>query len=185
MLKVIKKFFADWIWQLPQNLVGLLYKYIATISNNVSDSKDYKVYFKVSKGSVSLGKYIFVYVNTGNLSRTIQHEAGHYRQSCMLGPLYLIVIGIPSITWAFLHSYIPYFRKKSYYSFYTEKWADKLAGIDRNKSSSPFHKAYIEVISLPDLESKVQHPTKSIPKTKEEKMKVYIKVCEKFDRIKK
>lgn len=118
-----------WIWQLPQNIVGLLYRYVATISNNVSDSKEYKVYFKVSRGSVSLGKYIFVYTNTSNLSRTIQHEVGHYRQSCILGPFYLIVIGIPSITWAALHSYIPYFKKYNYYSFYTEKWANKLAGL--------------------------------------------------------
>lgn len=118
-----------WIWQLPQNIVGLLYRYVATISNNVSDSKEYKVYFKVSRGSVSLGKYIFVYTNTSNLSRTIQHEVGHYRQSCILGPFYLVVIGIPSITWATLHSYIPYFKKYNYYSFYTEKWANKLAGL--------------------------------------------------------
>ena len=118
-----------WIWQLPQNIVGILYRYVATISNNVSDSKEYKVYFKVSRGSVSLGKYIFVYTNTSNLSRTIQHEVGHYRQSCILGPFYLIVIGIPSITWAALHSYIPYFKRYSYYDFYTEKWANKLGGL--------------------------------------------------------
>jgi hypothetical protein len=116
-----------WIWQLPQNIVGLLYRYVSTISNNVSDSKEYKVYFKFSKGSISLGKYIFVYMNAYNLSKTIQHEVGHYRQSCILGPLYLLVIGIPSIIWATLHSYIPYFKKYNYYSFYTEKWANKLA----------------------------------------------------------
>lgn len=119
----------SYVWQLPQNILGLLYKYVTNVSNNVSDNKDYNVYFKTSRGSVSLGKYIFVYVNTSNLSKTIQHEAGHYKQSLMLGPLYLIVIGIPSIVWATLHSYIPYFRKYSYYQFYTEKWANKLAGL--------------------------------------------------------
>lgn len=118
-----------YLWQLPQNILGLFYKYIANVSNNVSDNKDYNVYFKTSKGSVSLGKYIFVYVNTSDLSKTIQHEVGHYRQSQILGPLYLIVIGIPSIVWATLHSYILYFRKYSYYQFYTEKWANKLAGL--------------------------------------------------------
>lgn len=127
MWKVIKKFFADWVWQIPQNIVGLLYRYVTTISNNVSDSKDYKVYFKTSKGSISLGKYIFVYANTRNLSKTIQHEVGHYKQSCLLGPLYLLIIGIPSITWAALHNCVPYFNRYSYYSFYTEKWANKLA----------------------------------------------------------
>ena len=130
MWKVIKKFFADWVWQLPQNIVGLLYRYVTTISNNVSDSKDYKVYFKPSKGSVSLGKYIFVYVNTSNLSKTIQHEVGHYKQSCLLGPLYLLVISIPSITWATLRIVFPKLRKYSYYDFYTEKWANKLGGLE-------------------------------------------------------
>lgn len=119
----------SYVWQLPQNILGLFYRYIANVSNNVSDNRDYNVYFKTSKGSVSLGKYIFVYVNTSGLSKTIQHEVGHYKQSLMLGPLYLIVIGIPSIIWATLHSYIPYFRKYSYYDFYTEKWANKLAGL--------------------------------------------------------
>jgi hypothetical protein len=119
----------SYVWQLPQNILGLFYRYIANVSNNVSDNKNYNVYFKTSKGSVSLGKYIFVYVNTSNLSKTIQHEVGHYKQGLMLGPLYLIVIGIPSIVWATLHSYIPYFRKYSYYQFYTEKWANKLAGL--------------------------------------------------------
>lgn len=119
----------SYVWQLPQNILGLFYRYIANVSNNVSDNKDYNVYFKTSKGSVSLGKYIFVYVNTSGLSKTIQHEVGHYKQSLILGPLYLIVIGIPSIVWATLHSYISYFRKYSYYQFYTEKWANKLAGL--------------------------------------------------------
>lgn len=119
----------SYVWQLPQNILGLFYRYIANVSNNVSDNKNYNVYFKTSKGSVSLGKYIFVYVNTSGLSKTIQHEVGHYKQSLMLGPLYLLVIGIPSITWATLHSYIPYFRKYNYYQFYTEKWANKLAGL--------------------------------------------------------
>jgi hypothetical protein len=138
-------------------------------------------------GGISLGKYCIV--NTGHYRQsmeeslkrdTVRHEAiGHTAQSRMLGWLYLIVIGLPSFMRA------AFFGYRCYYDFYTEKWADKLAGIDRNKSSSPFHKAYIEVISLPDLKSKLQYPTKSIPKTREEKIKVYIKVCEKFDRIKK
>lgn len=119
----------NYIWQLPQNLIGFLYKNIITVSNNVSDNKDYKIFFKNTRGSVSLGKYIFIYANTSNLDRTIKHEVGHYKQSCLLGPLYLLVIGIPSFIWAALHSYIPYFKRYSYYDFYTEKWANKLAGL--------------------------------------------------------
>lgn len=58
--------------------------------------------------------------------RLLVHEYGHTIQSLLLGPLYLVVVGIPSALWCFL----PYCKKKrkveriSYYSFYTEKWAD-------------------------------------------------------------
>lgn len=120
----------SYIWQLPQNIIGLLYKSLIFTTKDYSNSyTDYKLFYKNSRGSVSLGKYIFVNINLSNLDRVIKHEVGHYKQSCLLGPLYLLVIGIPSITWATLHSYIPYFRKYNYYSFYTEKWANKLVGL--------------------------------------------------------
>lgn len=60
--------------------------------------------------------------------RLLVHEYGHTIQSLILGPLYLIVIGIPSTLWGFL----PYCNKKrekeklSYFSFYTESWANDL-----------------------------------------------------------
>ena len=60
--------------------------------------------------------------------RLLIHEYGHTIQSLILGPLYLIVIGIPSTLWGFL----PFLNKKrksegiSYFSFYTEKWANHL-----------------------------------------------------------
>lgn len=60
--------------------------------------------------------------------RLLIHEYGHTIQSLLLGPLYLPVIAIPSALWCFL----PCCRRKreaeqiSYYSFYPEKWADRL-----------------------------------------------------------
>lgn len=58
---------------------------------------------------------------------SILHESGHVRQSELLGPLYLFVIGIPSGIHCVLHDTI-YGRHANYYDFFTEKWADKLAG---------------------------------------------------------
>ena len=49
----------------------------------------------------------------------------------MLGPLYLIVIGLPSLIWAALHSSVRRLRTVDYFSFYTERWADRLAGVKR------------------------------------------------------
>lgn len=91
--------------------------------------------------SVSLGMFVFVTANpyfakryedtisAEELSRRLLvHEYGHTIQSMLLGPLYLIVMGIPSTVWGFL----PQLAKKraeekvSYFSFFTEKWANRL-----------------------------------------------------------
>lgn len=135
--KKILDFISNWIWQLPQNLCGLVYKYISKnnrkerIENTAINKLGVEAYVKTSPGSVSLGKYIFISERNKNSRNTIYHECGHCKQSRILGPLYLIVIGIPSIIWATLHSYIPYFWKYSYYVFPTEKWADKLMHVKR------------------------------------------------------
>lgn len=47
----------------------------------------------------------------------------------LLGLLYLLVIGLPSLLWAWLHRYIA--PDKSYYWFYTERWADLLGRVKR------------------------------------------------------
>lgn len=58
-----------------------------------------------------------------------QNLLGHAKQSRLLGPLYLIVIGLPSILWAGIHGKVA--PRKSYYWFYTERWADRLGGVGR------------------------------------------------------
>ena len=136
-MKKILNFISEWMWQLPQNLCGLVYKYISKnnrkerIENTAINKLGIEAYVKNPGGSVSLGKYIFISERSKNNKNTIYHECGHCKQSRILGPLYLIVIGIPSITWAAVHSYIPYFSKYSYYSFPTEKSADKLMHVKR------------------------------------------------------
>ena len=67
-----------------------------------------------------------------NLEVTKHEAIGHGTQSRWLGPLYLIVIGLPSIIWAALYGtkMFPY-TKNGYYKFYTERWADKLGNIER------------------------------------------------------
>lgn len=93
------------------------------------------------KSSVSLGMFIFVtnepyfydklkdeYTMEELSQRLLVHEYGHTIQSLILGPLYLLVIGIPSTLWGFLPS-LNRKRKNeglSYFSFFTEKWANYL-----------------------------------------------------------
>lgn len=130
MWKKIKNFLMDWVWQLPQNLCGLVYK--ACISEDISnhwysEPNHAHIYIKETNGGVTLGKYIFVYKRYNNLSYVVTHETGHVQQSRILGPLYLLVIGLPSIIWAATHRSIA--PEKDYYWFFTESWANKLAGI--------------------------------------------------------
>ena len=119
-----------YLWQLPQNLVGLLWFAIVDIFHsgvvyfkNIDDVYVFKTQLKL--GSVSLGKYIFTTQDASEI--TIEHEYGHCKQSKYLGWLYLPIIGLPSIIWACIYKY----TNKSYYWFYTEKSADKLSNIKR------------------------------------------------------
>ena len=90
--------------------------------------------------SVSLGMFIFITKDPyyrgldGSISkeelakRLLTHEYGHTVQSAILGPLYLIIMGIPSTLWGFLPCLNKMRKEKSisYFSFFTEKWADAL-----------------------------------------------------------
>ncbi len=91
-------------------------------------------------GGVSLGLFIFVSDNhkDGFSEKIAVHEFGHTIQSLILGPLYLIVIGLPSIIWCGL----PFFKKMrreksvSYYDLYTEHWANHLGELVLKKESA-------------------------------------------------
>ena len=63
------------------------------------------------------------------LERVLKHESGHQVQSFILGPLYLLVIGLPSIVWNVCFRKYRAKYQISYYDFYTEKWANQLGGI--------------------------------------------------------
>jgi hypothetical protein len=99
-----------------------------------SEGKFYKVYVGANKGGVTLGDRIFISkcYHGEYLNLIIAHESGHVLQSKYLGPLYLLVIGIPYILWAATHKWIA--PKKSYYWFHTEAWANKLGGVGVNNS---------------------------------------------------
>ena len=132
MVKGLKKwavFLALWIWQMPQNLLGLVLVAILQ-PEDVYDFEGVRFYYASRmSGGISLGRYIIVRdVLKDYTGRTERHELGHSRQSRVLGWLYLPVIGLPSLLWAVWWNED---RNRSYYSFYTERWADILGGIDR------------------------------------------------------
>ena len=133
MMKLIMKYIRNlilFIWQLPQHIVALIYfGYLVMMCKDLGVDFRYKqaiVIPCVMRGAVTLGNYVFVGLNS-EYRKTVKHELGHTIQSKILGPLYLIVIGIPSITYCGLRRIFPSLRKKNYYDFYTEKWANNLS----------------------------------------------------------
>ena len=124
-------------WQLPQNLLGLLllaiYGRVVPINFRGDGWRSHlpssMLYFIDGfPGGISLGRYILVSGRSFTDSKVWYHERGHSIQSMILGPLYLFVVGLPSLLWA---DWWNPGRNVSYYWFYTERWADKLGGVDR------------------------------------------------------
>lgn len=93
-------------------------------------------------GGVSLGFFVFAGLRAedysdlhlpqhGNVTPAdcramLVHEYGHTVQSLLLGPLYLPLVGFPSVVWA-KHPRCRVYRaaaEKPYASFYTEQWAN-------------------------------------------------------------
>jgi hypothetical protein len=103
-----------------------------------------------SRSSVSLGMFVFItnepffyeklkdeYQKEELSERLLVHEYGHTIQSIILGPLYLILMGIPSTIWGFSARLNKLRREKniSYFAFFTEKWANHLGEMVTNKKS--------------------------------------------------
>ena len=117
-----------YIWQLPQNVLGLLvilFTKAERYSTLINNEWHYMWNTKKYKFGISLGNYVII----GGEPKLIteRHEYGHQRQSKYLGWLYLILIGLPSACGNILHRFI----KFDYYSQAWEKWADKLGGVER------------------------------------------------------
>lgn len=128
------------IWELPQNTLGALLYVVCSLSSlyfvTIVNEEDKDIYSDMIWGNISLGhfhffKYKFFHNNATYVRALYAHSYGHRRQSRMLGPLYLPVIFIPSLVWDFLHSHVRGLWTKDYYSFYTEKWADRLSNVKR------------------------------------------------------
>ena len=127
------------IWQFPQHIIAYVIILINCKSIKLMVSKDGISHYLVDHlfdSAISLGNYIFL-DSDGNFSyKTIKHEFGHQKQSLMLGPLYLIVIGLPSIIGNIIdrikHKYFRrHYDPDFYYKQPWEAWADKLGGVVR------------------------------------------------------
>ncbi|MBP7460321.1 MAG: hypothetical protein KBA26_03455 [Candidatus Delongbacteria bacterium] len=126
------------IWELPQNLVGILVMMILIPKIRQIHRWRQRILIRISGFGVSLGSFIFWYdpgpATCRNRTDILRHELGHSVQSKILGPLYLLIVGIPSAC-RYLYA-LRYFQAKKqvwtgYYHGYPEAWADRLGyGLD-------------------------------------------------------
>lgn len=129
--------FLQWTWGILQNLVGF-FLLLLNINKKHTIFKGAIVTSWNLSSCLGCGMFIFVHEScfprvspiTNKMSQNdvLVHEYGHTIQSIILGPLFLLVIALPSVTWAGL----PLFKKMrckkgiSYYWLYCEKWANVL-----------------------------------------------------------
>ncbi len=120
-----------WTWCLPTTLVGLVAGWftVLALSGRATPYRGATVVRSPrlrALGGVCLGPVILVSDRAS--PELVAHEWGHFRQHLRLGPLYLLVIGIPSATHALWHAArggaFP-----DYFHFWTEAWADHLGGV--------------------------------------------------------
>ncbi len=129
----LKDFFfylIQWTWGLPVNIVGgIAYLICTKILKHPHTKFGYAniVYLPWNAGGLSMGLFIFMRENHEKKEWTYNtriHEYGHTWQCLLLGPLYYIIIALPSVIWC---NFFANYRKKnnvSYYKLYCEAWAN-------------------------------------------------------------
>ncbi len=127
------------LWQLPQDLLALSLLLWHRCFGRQMTFEQYKGvrYYWIEgwDNGISLGDYVIL----GTCYRdglTADHEWGHTRQSLIFGPLYLLLIGLPSglgNLWdRVAHRKWDYKRScRWYYSQPWERWADYLGCVTR------------------------------------------------------
>lgn len=121
------------IWELPQNVVGIIVWLVMRGKISEVEVTHRRLFFRTHGFGISLGSFVF-WSNSDNAAASTtpgnkEHEYGHAIQSLIFGPLYLILVGIPSIS-RVVYSSIYYRLNKTswanYYKGYPENWADRL-----------------------------------------------------------
>ena len=125
--------FLHWTWGNMQTVAGLVLYLIYINSPHTYYRGVVKTAWPHNSG-ISLGFFIFTPCEetAGNKEERMKycnevtvHEYGHTFQALLLGPLYVFVIGIPSLLWGRIPFFINLRKKKNilYTWLYCEKWA--------------------------------------------------------------
>lgn len=136
------------LWQLPQYLLGHLIVKILNAKKDDEQSKTFNGISDVYLCSQNIGVSFGPVIIYGTMFKTLDdmpwctnhHEHGHARQSRYLGPLYLLIVGLPSLIMNMMSTYSLYKGSKrfylNYYNRFPESWADKLGGVKHSIDGS-------------------------------------------------
>lgn len=131
---------ALFAWELPQNVLGAANLALQLARGGVwrVERERKRLLIELTgDGAVSLGYFVFWsardnrYVPVGPENKA--HELGHARQSRRFGPLYLPLVGVPSVARvAFAMGYRTLTGRRwgGYYAGWPERQADRLGGVD-------------------------------------------------------
>src|SRR5262249_28015514 len=135
------RFFWSVLWEQPQTALGgvlLLLRWAFRLVGHV-EVRAGRI-FAQTRGGISLGLFVFY---DGRESRwfypgsgTREHEYGHTFQSRWFGPLYLLVVGVPSLCrglYAIGYRELTRRRWRGYFDGWPEKQADRLGKVDRQQ----------------------------------------------------
>ena len=129
-------------WEAPQTALGVAMLGVEAARRRIVqlEVEDGRLVVESRGTGVSLGHVVFWSRENSRWHdldlRNRAHELGHTRQSRLLGPLYLPVVGLPSISRA---AYALAYREMTgqpwngYYDGYPERWADRLGGVQRER----------------------------------------------------
>jgi hypothetical protein len=139
----IIKWISRFTWEIIQTSLGAFLYLGFKVMKFDHEFSIYKnsFYIKNDLIGVSLGAFVFgtskeVYALFGYADptkeeeNTKKHEYGHSIQSAIFGPLYLFVIGYPSVVVNILTRF-RVLKPANYYKVFPENWADKLGQVDR------------------------------------------------------
>lgn len=132
----VKKFLfylIEWTWALPINLIGLVGFGIFAGYRNCKHERFCNAVItyvpgRPDWGGISFGTFIFMNPDRDEEFKFNAriHEYGHTFQALLLGPLWFLVVAIPSFIWCNFKPCKEYREKNnvSYYWLYCEGWAN-------------------------------------------------------------
>ncbi|NCU27535.1 hypothetical protein EOM86_12605 [Candidatus Nomurabacteria bacterium] len=130
-VKEVVRFVLLFIWQLPQNIVAVvMLPFLGKMSIIKIDNACVSLVGTRMSGGITLGSFIFLSKASAQEPYVIEHEYGHVKDSHLFGPLYLLIIGLPSLLWAASYSCSKKsYEGRTYYDFFTERRANRNAGL--------------------------------------------------------